>query len=160
MSGKEKDMQELQNYYEARYNFEHVLLPAWFYDAGEDELQEIMDQDASFLWDKWKLVCEMEGLEMRDTKNPFKLSKRTIDNDCTIVRIGMPKPDKEYCCFQVYLVWSDDYENRKYFTVERSTSSKMSFLCSWTDEGEHGNYGPCSPNGKDIESRIRKLFVG
>lgn len=169
-------MQELQKYYETRYDFENKLLPDWFYGAEKDELQEIGNRDASFVWNKWKLVCEEARLEVKDAKNPFKASKRTIDTNCTIMRIDMPTPDRQPLCFHVFLVWSDDCERREYFTVERGVSSKERYLCSWkdgrrdsvqasilnswTDGREHRNYGKCSSNAIKVEKRIGNIFAG
>lgn len=157
---KGEDMQELQKDYEVRYVFEHRLLPAWFYCAGEETLKGIQDQDAAFLWRKWKLLCGAAGLEMTDAKNPFKVSKRTIDDRCAIVRIDMPNPDGQALCYYVYLIWSGDYESRGYFTVERGASPKVRYLCSWTEGRQHCNHGKCSPHAAGVEKKIANLFAG
>ena len=155
---KGTDMQELQKYYEVRYHFEHELLPEWFYGAGKDELQKIRNRDTSFIWSMWRLLYEERGLKLEGTKNPFKASKCTIGDNRTIIRIDMPTPCRQPLCFHVFLVWSDDFERRGYFTVERGASNKEKFLCSWREGRAHGNYGKCSSNTAKVEKRIISIF--
>lgn len=153
-------MQGLQKYYEARYHFEHELLPEWFYGARKDELQKIRKRGTSFIWSMWNIVCEERGVKLEGTKNPFKVSKCTIGDNRTMIRVDMPTPGRQPLCFRVFLVWSDDFERRGYFTVERGASYKERFLCSWREERVHCNYGKCSSNTAKVEKKIISILDG
>lgn len=125
-----ESVQELCGYDKARYYFEHEVLPDWFYEDGtEGRMIRELQKDEAFFL--WdSMLC-----------------------------LHMPNPQRELLCFQVYLVFSKDYRRRRYFTVERGTSSEVRFLCSWEPDGGHSDYGQCILDTAEIEKRIDEIFT-
>lgn len=154
-------MQKLNDHCKSRYYFEHSVLRNWFYgdDTGEELIRGLLKEGGSFPWDAMSRPGTADGI--RDTKEQYRVSTCKHGDGYSIIRIDMPKPQRELLCFQVYLAFSSDFRQKEYFTVERGVSPETRFLCSWEpgEAGGHCNYGQCSADASETEKRIAEIFA-
>lgn len=154
---------ELDGYDRIRYFFEHDILRNMFYACSRPAaalfLKNILEKGGDYIWELMAEWCKDFGEETKDKKRQYKVSTRCYEG-CSMIRIDMPKPERELLCYQVYLVFSRDFRRRGYFTVERGASSEVRFLCSWMRKTDvHCNYGYCSSDASEIEKRIVEIFM-
>ncbi len=156
-------MGDLNGYCRSRYYFEHSVLPDLFYggDTGEKIVGGLLKEGDSFLWNVMSGWCREAETGIGDTKEQYKVSICKQNKEYSMIRIDMPKPQRELLCYQVYLVFSSDLRHRRYFTVERGASAEVRFLCSWKpgEAGGHCNYGRCSADKSETENRIVEIFA-
>lgn len=135
----------MDSYNSARYYFEHSVFRDCFYEAdtGEEIIRALLKEGSSFLWDAMLLWCKETGNEIWGTKEQYRVFACKCDNEYSMIRIDMPKPQEELLCYQIYLVFGCDFRRRGYFTVERGASQKVRYLCSWElgESERHCNYG-------------------
>lgn len=156
-------MRDLNDYCKSRYYFEHCELRNWFYGdgTGEELIRGLLKEGGSFLWDAMSRLGKDTADGIRETKEQYRVSVCKHGDGDSIIRIDMPKPQRELLCYQVYLAFSSDFRHRGYFTVERGASAETRFLCSWEpgEDGGHCNYGQCGSDASEIEKRIGEIFV-
>lgn len=148
----------MEQFDELRYYFEHRMLPNWFYEKTEGLIERLMEEGSNFLNGAMRLLCEEVGQEMKYTGEQYKVYRCKTEEEYTMICIEMPEPEVEPLCHQVYLVFSDDYQSKRYFTVERGSSLQERFLCSWDQNQSHGNYGETYEDISRTEKKIAEIF--
>lgn len=141
-----------------RYYFEHRLLPNWFYEKTEVLIERLEEGGEHFLYGGMSVLCEESGAVMKYTREQYKIYRCNIEKEYTMIRIEMPRPEGEPMCYEVYLVFSDDYQSKKYFTVEMGSSVQERFLCSWDQNQSHCNYGVVYEDTDRTERKIADIF--
>ena len=140
------------------YNFEHRLLPAFFYNNTKGFVEGIKEKP-EILYNILKDVFSGSRQPITFKKEDFKVEEVDIDDkDTTVLKVFFPQiKDNGALCKYVYLFYSKDYKDMRYFTVEAqdhdftiSTCKSMGLpipplsdnpmLCSWYN-GNHHNYG-------------------
>ena len=149
---------DVELFYELRYYFEHEMLPNWFYKKTETFIEKLVEEENNFLYEGMNLLCEDTEQEMRYTREQYKVYRCNTKKEYIMIYIEMPKPEIELLCYQVYLVLSDDYQNKGYYTVERGSSLQERFLCSWDQDQFHSNYGETYEDTSRIERKIAEIF--
>ena len=143
---------------ELRYYFEHEMLPNWFYKKTEAFIERLVEEENNFLHEGMNLLCEDAEQEMRYTREQYKVYHCSTKKEYTMICIEMPKPEIALLCYQVYLVFSNDYQNNRYYTVERGSSFQERFLCSWDQDQFHGNYEETYEDTSRTERKIAEIF--
>ena len=143
---------------ELRYYFEHEMLPNWFHKKTEAFIERLVEEENNFLHEGMNLLCEDAGQEMQYTREQYKVYRCRTQKEYTMICIEMPKPEVELLCYQVYLVFSHDYQNKGYYTVERGSSFRERFLCFWDQDQFHGNYGKTYEDTSRTERKIAEIF--
>ena len=141
-----------------RYYFEHRLLPHWFYEKTEVLIEILEEGGRHFLYGGMSVLCEEAGVEMKYTREQYTLYHCGTEKEYTMIRMEMPIPEREPMCYEVYLVFGDDYQNKKYFTVEMGSSVHERFLCSWDQDQSHCNYGEAYEDTARTERKIADIF--
>ena len=67
-------MQNLNDYCESRYYFEHRVLRNWFYGdgTGKELIRGLVKEGGSFPWDAMSRMGTADGI--RDTKEQYRVS--------------------------------------------------------------------------------------
>lgn len=142
--------------YDVRYYYEHKLLPQLFYEIPEDVLVYMQDGKA---FDLWKSLTEDVNFPLTFTADQFILRDYPQEDGGTLLQLELPKPEDTALCFRVYF-----YRNalgvNNYFTVEYDNYfGEAAYLCGWTAEGNHLNFGTTDilePDDPDYETKLAK----
>ncbi len=135
------------------YQFTHHLLRQTVFNTDPSELRSLIQnrQFGDFCFD---LVMECFGTATDPTANidaiVFEAEMgifEVLNEDVQMVLISMPTPQS---ITQAHYVLIALAEKPRFFTLEATTDSldrldsSFGFLCEWTVNGTHQNYGNCS----------------
>lgn len=145
---------------QARYYYEHRMLPKWFFSDRAAFLGALVREDMNVPYQVMSRLCQDNGLELPYGEEEYKLDVYGIAEDIRAVRLTMPEPAQEPECYEVYFLFNKEFDKTAYFTVEKGQGEQR-FLCSWNERGEHCNYGTF---GADVQEeqlirRIQDIFV-
>lgn len=110
---------EVERFDEIRYCYEHRFLPGYFYKNREALAKMILEDGDDFPYRTMDILYEEEGQEMRYTREQYKVYPCMKGKEYSLICIEMPEPERECLCYQIYLVFSNDYQYGNYFMVER-----------------------------------------
>lgn len=153
-----------------RYQFEHRILPHYFYQSPYTIMTYLLSEG---IMHPWQIVCDSNGTDPTyseaDTKaSLYFLAGDGEDDDVFIERIILPKPDKDLLCYRIYLLYDVYKENAVYFTIESDQmTNEMSpydggefvFVCSWDEESVHHNYGEILLADSSDDAAMDKEFA-
>ena len=133
------------NRHSVRYKIEHMLLPQMFYRYG-------LEFAAAMLQDKGLLFRIVDSVfREHEIENPYESSQFTtegmrITDSVFVLQITFPEPEEEPLCYRSYAIFDPEFTNRMYFCIEKggAKSNELPFVCAWTEDGTHLNYGNCS----------------
>jgi len=141
---------------QARYQFEHRMLPRYFYDRPESVLNGVKEVGVYWLWES---VSTENGIAPTYPAEDYVEHWYSSDDDTIILQVEMPEPDADTLCYRVYFVYNAETGNTGYYTVEYNNFlGETSFLCGWTRTHEHVNYGGLAlldRRGADYEAALR-----
>ena len=123
---------------EVRYSFEHSMLPRYFYDDPQNMLNVFADSDIYALWER---VATDNGADVAYA--PGDYAARTYSSGgATLMQFDLPEPDATTLCYRIYLFYNPSSGKAGYYTVEYDEMMPGArFVCMWTAEREHVNYG-------------------
>ena len=81
--------------------------------------------------------------------------------DRYVIKIAFPEPDQDPLCHFVCLCFDKGFTDMRYLTVEKSAGidgDTRPFLCGWTRDGRHENYGQCEL--EEALDRCVGLYLG
>ena len=129
------------------YNFQHKLLPEWFF-GNPKEFIGVICQDKSSLF---SILNEL--FERAEVDNPYKPGHFSVDPDMVSDTVGMikikfPKPENEPLCHSIVCFFDKTFKYLGFFTFEKGGEMDENFpiMCTWSSEGEHFSYGKVSPD--------------
>lgn len=133
------------NRHKIRYMFEHRLLPHWFFENKLSFIGMLL-REKEILYRILNDIFEKEEEENPYTVDMFKVSSLKIADEIMMVKISFPEPEEEPLCYCSYLFFDKAFEKLGYFCIEKGNEEggRCPFVCSWTREGAHRNYGQCS----------------
>lgn len=141
----------------ARYHFEHSALPTLFYEQPESMLRAIKQRGIYALWDSF---CRENHVESDYTVSDYLEHWYSSEDDTIILQIEMPKPEESPLCERVYLVYNGETDLAAYLTVEFDNFfGESNFLCAWTPEHEHVNYGSIAVIERDAQDVEEALLA-
>ncbi len=139
-----------------RYKLEHVVLPhAFYHGTGDSRL--LFSSTEDFLHSVVS-VRTKAGLDDPYGKE-VKAQGIKIPDGITAVAVTLPEPEEETQCAYIFLL-QDASGKAGYYTVEGGNDGNMPFLCSWSPNGVHANYGRCT---RDMEESLKtcvQIFRG
>ena len=140
---------------QARYHFEHRSLPGFFYSDPSAMLDALKDVDMYTLWDAF---AKENGVAYPYQPEDYKMHWYGTGDGGTLLQVEMPQPDGNTLCYRIYLVCNEAAGVAGYYTVEYDTfSPDVAFMCGWTADGTHMNYGGMEvldPQGEGFDEMI------
>ena len=104
-------------------------------------------------------MIEEEGIddpypEIAITIEPFRIENIL----CSVIEL--PQPEEEPLCYEVYVLFNIDTKEGAYYCLEKGGYiDDQPFLCGWSKEGSHLNYGNCSFDRDELIGNMIKLFL-
>lgn len=128
-----------------RYIYEHKLLPDWFF-KDKSQFIGMLLHDKSILLGIIEEMFEKEELQNPYQEDEFKIDATKIEEDIFMLKIIFPEPEEEPLCYCAYLFFDNEFEKTSYFCIEKGNDAgnNIPFVCSWTTDGCHHNYGGCT----------------
>lgn len=155
------DKEYLNNLNDLRYNFEHYLLPGWFYVDGKKFTDALVNKE-TFIDLIFFNLCKDADLFDIWIKGYDQIHSQ--DDDLNAIIITCPNCILTPQCNKIFMVWDDT--KRFYFTLEfDEIMSKLSgiepyfILCGWDKERKHVNFGPFNESNDKLIAKIKELFV-
>lgn len=147
-----------QDFEMVRYHFEHEWLRDYYYENTCAFVDKILKEKGNFLYRLMEDLCKIEGVEMKYDGSEYKVFHHKANRRCSIIRAVMPRPESPLNCFEIFLIYSDDFQHKRYFTVEKARGIKERFLCSWDAASNHHNHGICGKGTNKTEKDIIRIF--
>ena len=148
-----------------RYLFEHELLPKAVLAEKGKKLIILIAQDSGGV-----LADFMDSIGSKIDNNyhcpysaeDFAVVNRTFDRSdykprYFIHRVVMPEPQFPPQCYCVYICHDADFANVRYYTLEKSADDAR-FLCGWTKNGTHLNYGPTDEDPDELTKLLADWY--
>lgn len=123
----------------ARYFFEHKMIPQLFYEDPESMMKSMKDGGA---FDLWKRFTEQNKIDLTYSAEDFDVREFPQEDGMEMVMISLPKPPDSPLCSRIYLCYIPETRTGGVYTVEYDNMfGDTWFLCGWTKDGTHQNYG-------------------
>ena len=128
-----------------RYLFEHRLLPQFFFTETENFIGTLLSEK-DVLYRIIDSLFRKEDLENPYTAGQFSAEAAKITEQILMIKITFPKPEEAPLCYRTYLFFDTDFGKLGYYSVEKNSGiiDDEPFVCSWSRDGQHRNYGNCS----------------
>ena len=124
---------------QARYHFEHNALPRYFYDDPVN-VMDVLSRNGVFRL--WQAFADENGVAYPYTAEDCHEVLFNADDGATVLLITLPRPEANTLCFRIYMVYRPSDGTAGYYTVEYdSFLGEAAFLCGWTADHAHMNYG-------------------
>lgn len=137
-----------------RYHFEHSTLPRFFYEDPQTML-DVMKERGIYVM--WTALADENGVAHPYEEGDFTLRWYEVDG-ATVLGIEMPAPEASPQCFRCYMVFNAQSGAAGYYTVEYDNMlGETAFLCGWTQDMTHMNYGGAEimdPAADDYEAKL------
>lgn len=140
--------------HEVRYAFEHQILPHLFYKDKEQFVGMVL-QDKGVLYEIISSIFDKEGVENPYVDEDFEVEPIRLSEDVLMLKITLPEPEEEPLCYSIIMIFDLDFKIIKFYCIEKGNEqgSFQPFVCAWTEDERHLNYGHC---GLDDNSGITK----
>ncbi len=141
------------------YYYEHKLLPASLYEYKSDFVAILLKQK-EVLYKVLNNIFHEERVENPYTENDFKLDVLQANDSLLVIKITFPEPIDAPLCYCSYLFIDRALENLNYFCVEKAAGicGEQKYLCSWTADGAHANYGSCDLEENEIYLKCLSIY--
>ena len=140
--------------HDVRYYFEHRMLPQMFFDMPEAIILYLQEGKA---FDLWKSLTDNIGFPLTFTEDQFTVRGYLQEDGSTLLQLELPKPEDTPLCYRVYFYRSAAGTDH-YFTIEYDDFfGEAAYLCAWTAEGNHLNFGTIDildPEDPDYEAKL------
>lgn len=138
--------------HQIRYIIEHRIIPCYFYEQKEQFIGFLLRDRENF----YRLVDDIfqaEQIPNPYSGNSFTTESAKLQEDLFMVKLIYPEPEEAPLCYCAYLFFDSLFKHPGFFTVEKGNalSQDRPFICSWTPDGNHNNYGNCTlEDGEDF----------
>ena len=157
MDFKKNSIDELND---LRYNFEHYLLPGWFY-RDKDRFTNALINGDTFIDGIFFKICKDKGMVDVWIKGYDNIYAE--DDNLKSIIITCPNCIATPQCSKIFMIWNED--KRFYFTLEyddmmeKLTGIEPFFiLCGWDEKQAHVNFGPFNESNDKLIAKIKELF--
>lgn len=124
---------------QARYYFEHSTLPRYFYEDPANMIDVLTDRGVYAMWD---VFANENGISYPYASDDYRENRYDLIDDVTMLQLELPQPDANTLCYRIYMVYSAADNTAGYYTVEYDNLlGESAFLCGWTEDHTHVNYG-------------------
>lgn len=144
---------------EERYYIEHDFIPNMLAEKPEQLITALLNGRGSCMKNIYDIIYKNVDGENPYSAEDFKVEHFKIDENFSFICINMPQNGLEpLLCQRVYLFYDSDFEQTRYFTIEKSFSSDELYICSWKD-GSHINYKPAPDDINEETDTIISLAI-
>ena len=151
------------NLFQARYYFEHTLLPELLYsEKGRAMVVAILKEKQKLLVDLMNDLIKGQGFICPYTERDYAILPQLISAhgnlpEIAVLEIRMPKPEGTPLCSRVFICHDKNFENIRYYTVELSFDNSY-VLCGW-DKGQiHLNHRSAPETEKELFYKVYILY--
>ena len=146
--------------HEIRYAFEHRLLPMFFYENQLDFIAALL-QDESVLGNMINDMFKKSEVENPYNESAYRVEPFKVTEEVMCMKIICPEPEDEPLCYCSYMFFDMKFEHVAYFCIEKGNEegSNMPFLCSWTKEYAHSNFGNCTLENNNDYIACADIFM-
>lgn len=145
-----------------RYFIEHQLTRNWFFQEGQT-FTAVLAERSDVYPAMVRHVYRENGIDCPYTDDMFHIAALHLEGDVYCISIVMPEPEQEGDCRQIMMMYREDFSRRSYYTIEYGESmlsdQKLSWCCEWSEEGEHLNYGQCTPDPLECIRKCYDIFL-
>jgi hypothetical protein len=145
--------------YNITYHFEHKLLPELFFtQTGAFVSAAIQKKD--MLYDFIDSMFRDQKEENPYSPLDFIVEPVKLDEDVLALAVMFPQPIAEPLSYAALMLFDPEFEKKRFYSIEMGNDAgdNMPFLCGWTEDGSHINYGHCSWTFSEVMERCRKMF--
>ena len=147
--------------YQVMYQFQHKLMPSWFYEEPKEFVGVNCMQNTAL----YEILSEMfrrAGLDNPYSPGQFSVESGEVNENIGMLRIKFPKAQEEHLCHGAICFFDKGFKYTGYFTIEKGKDVDEAFpvLCSWSKEGEHFGYGKVSPDPDEQLMECISVFMG
>ena len=140
---------------EVRYQFEHSMLPRYFYEVPENMLY-VMEEDG--VYELWAITADENGADPYYPEEDYEEHWYEAEDGTTVLQINMPEPDANVLCYRVYMLFNGETGDRGYYTVEYDEFlTDSSFICFWDEERNHSILDAAPVLDRDSDEYEEKL---
>ena len=143
------------------YTFEHAWLPQLFFRQREVLTDALIKGDSSMLSRILSNLAGEVGVPCPFTEDDFPVQVEGYPIDRYVVKVTFPEPEQAPMCHFACLCFDKGLTGLMYLTVEKSEETDgdvRPFLCSWSADDQHTNYGPCEL--EEAFDRCVGLYLG
>ena len=120
---------------EVRYQFEHSMLPRYFYEVPED-MMRVMEENGVYAL--WEVTALENGADPAYPEEDYVERWYEAEDGTTILQIDLPEPDANTLCWRVYMLYNLKTGDKGYYTVESDDFlTDSSFICTWAEDRTH-----------------------
>ncbi|WP_026658608.1 hypothetical protein [Butyrivibrio sp. AC2005] len=116
-----------------RYLFEHQVLRDQFFNLPDKTVETILKKDG--LLTIFRIATKFNGCDNSYSPEDYHIVFMRKDLDINTICIECPNPKYTPLCYRIYIIFSDDYTNLGYYTIECGVNNNA-FLCGW-DGAKH-----------------------
>lgn len=146
------------NVHEIMYTYEHNILPENFYEYGTDFIAVILKRKDVL----YRVINEFFDEEKVDNpykEEDFELDVMNCSEDFLAVKLTFPLPKQEPLCYCSYIFIDKELQKLNYFCIERGDNSEEAYVCSWTKDRQHINYGKCSLSDQEDYEKCLNVYM-
>ena len=142
------------SYREDYYKFTHYLMPHTVFNYGRLMIYRMERNENSFIEElkrTWSTI-ELEKPQLRNVSPSFGIETIQLTVEHTGIITCIPEASEAQEAMYLAIVF-DTTDNFRYFTYEigkEKEAEPLYFLCEWTQNRQHINYGPHSESDKKI----------
>jgi hypothetical protein len=136
------------------YKFTHHLMPHTIFNYGRLLVYRMMRNEDEFIDNLKKtwLSIEVEKGDFKSDPPEFELNIINLNAEHTAIIITIPEAMEKQEAVYIGIIYDKD-DNFRYFTYEIGEGNqheKLYFLCEWTSNREHLNYGTHNDSNKAV----------
>ena len=153
-----------KNLFQARYYFEHKLLPQLLYsENGSAMIVAILKEKEKLFVDLMNDLVKEQDFVCPYTERDYALLPQIVSAhaglpEFALVEIRMPKPEGMPLCSRVYICHDNKLKNIRYYTLELSFDNSY-VLCGWDENGAHINHGDAPDEDSKRCLKVLKLYM-
>ena len=142
--------------HDIRYYFEHKLIPHEFYTNAGQFVPFIRENG---IFGLWRNFTQNNGLDLYYTEDQFSAMELPREDGLFLMLLTFPKPESNLLCSRIWLCRDPETDKAGVFTVEIDLfTGEAWFLCGWTPNGTHLNFGGASPLTDPSETGYREAL--
>ncbi len=142
--------------------FEHRLLPQWFFEETE-KLVGLVLQNKGILYQIIDDIFAKEKVKNPYSASQFDMETAKLTDEVMMLKLTFPMPEEEPLCYCSYLFFNKGFEKLGFFCIEKGNAlgnaKEEPFVCAWTQERSHVNYGTCTFENQNDFLRCADIYM-
>ena len=113
-----RDVKENRSFEYVLWDYEHRILRSMYY-TNKAMFVNVIIENPNVIWENLESRCQMEDVENIYEKEDFVVEKAVLSEEDYLVNIIFPQPEATGLCYNIYLIFSKDFERQEYFCVQK-----------------------------------------